>query len=74
METEYRVTGMTCEHCARAVTEELQDLAEVTDVTVALVAGGASTVTVTSQSTPDPERVAAAIDEAGYALADSPPA
>ena len=30
----YQVTGMTCEHCARAVTEELTLLAGVTGVTV----------------------------------------
>ena len=42
----YQVTGMTCEHCARAVREELKNLGGVTGVTVELVPGGESGVTV----------------------------
>jgi copper chaperone len=66
----YAVTGMTCEHCVRAVTEELAGLDGVTQVAVDLVAGGESKVTVASDA-PLPERaVAAALDEAGgYHLA-----
>ena len=67
--TDYRVTGMTCEHCAGAVTEELKELPGVTDVEVQLAAGGTSTVTVTSDAPLDDRTVAAAVDEAGYALA-----
>jgi copper chaperone CopZ len=68
--TTYAVTGMTCEHCVHAVTEELTSLGGVTDVTVDLVPGGPSRVTVTSD-TPLPEQaVSAALDEAGdYRLA-----
>ncbi len=65
----YRITGMTCDHCVAAVNDELVALAGVTDVTVDLVAGGTSSVTVASDSPLDPDVVAAAIDEAGYALA-----
>ena len=66
----YRVTGMTCEHCVRAVTTELTDLAGVTDVSVDLVPGGKSAVTVTSEAPLDGQAVAAALDEAGdYRLA-----
>jgi copper chaperone CopZ len=65
----YRVDGMTCDHCVRAVQEELRQLAGVHDVAVALVAGGTSTVTITSDAPIDPASVAAAIEEAGYALA-----
>ena len=66
----YAVTGMTCEHCVRAVTSELTGLDGVADVAVELVPGGESRLTVTS-SEPQPEvAVAAALDEAGgYALA-----
>jgi copper chaperone CopZ len=53
--TAYPVTGMTCEHCSRAVTGELAKLRSVTKVTVNLVPGGASQVTVTSD-TPLPDR------------------
>ncbi|WP_191281325.1 heavy-metal-associated domain-containing protein [Nocardioides flavus (ex Wang et al. 2016)] len=68
--TTYSVTGMTCGHCASAVTSELKTLDGVTDVTVDLVADGTSLVTVTSTKTLDQARVAAALDEAGdYQLA-----
>lgn len=65
----YRITGMTCDHCVAAVTDELTALDDVTDVRVQLVAGGTSTVTVESDAPLDPDAVAAAVDEAGYALA-----
>jgi len=67
--TTYPVTGMTCGHCVSAVTEELSALDGVTDVSVELVTGGTSPVTVTSDVPLDPALVAEAIDEAGYALA-----
>ncbi|MCW2839222.1 MAG: hypothetical protein JWR55_705 [Aeromicrobium sp.] len=65
----YRVTGMTCEHCVAAVTEELTAVAGVTAVSVDLVAGGTSDVTVVSSAPLDVAAVAGAVDEAGYALA-----
>jgi copper chaperone len=65
----YRVTGMTCEHCVAAVTEELTALDGVTAVDVDLVAGGTSTVTVSSDAPLATATVAEAVDEAGYALA-----
>ena len=46
----YQVTGMTCEHCVRAVTEEIETLAGVNSVTIALVPGGESAVTVTTDA------------------------
>jgi copper chaperone len=71
----YQVTGMTCEHCVRAVTEELESVPGVSAVTVALAPGGESAVTVTSDAPLSTEAVAAALDEAGaYSLsaADGP--
>ena len=66
----YQVTGMTCEHCVHAVTEELRNLDGVSDVTVDLVPGGQSAVTVTSDAPLAEQAVAAALDEAGdYQLA-----
>lgn len=66
----YSVTGMTCGHCAHAVTTELKELDGVSDVDVDLVAGGTSTVTVTSSRPLEEAQVAAALDEAGdYQLA-----
>jgi len=66
----FRVNGMTCGHCASAVDEEVRQLPGVTDVAVELVAGGTSTVTVTSDEPVEDSAVAAALDEAGdYTLA-----
>ena len=70
--TTYQVTGMTCEHCARAVSAELRDLDGVSDVAVELVPGGTSavTVTVTSDAPLAATAVAVALAEAGaYRLA-----
>jgi copper chaperone CopZ len=61
----YHVAGMTCEHCARAVTIELEALAGVSDVSVDLVPGGASAVTVVSTAPLSLQDVEAALDEAG---------
>jgi copper chaperone len=67
----YQVTGMTCEHCVHAVTGELKNLGGVSDVTVDLVPGGLSAVTVSSQEPLTEQQVATALDEAGdYQLAD----
>lgn len=63
----YRVTGMTCEHCVGAVRSEITAIDGVTGVEIDLVAGGSSIVTVEGDATD--EQIAAAIDEAGYALA-----
>jgi copper chaperone CopZ len=66
----FDVVGMTCGHCASAVTEELSALGGVTDVQVALVAGGTSAVTVQADRELTPAEVSAALDEAGnYSLA-----
>ena len=69
----YSVTGMTCGHCASAVTSELTALPGVDQVDVDLVAGGVSTVTVTSAEPLAREQVEGALDEAGdYHLAADP--
>lgn len=60
----YTVTGMTCEHCVRAVTEEVGAIEGVSAVDVDLSTG---TLTVEGRATR--EQVAAAVDEAGYGLA-----
>jgi copper chaperone len=69
--TTYQVTGMTCDHCTRAVTEEIESLDGVSAVTVNLVPGGISAVTVSSDAPLTTEAVTAALDEAGaYRLSD----
>lgn len=68
----YPVNGMTCGHCAGAVTDELSALPGVHDVSVDLVAGGTSNVTVVSDAPLAEADVATALDEAGdYHLAQS---
>ena len=59
----YRVSGMTCLHCARSVTEELSTIGGVTDVDVNLASGD---VRVASTKPLDQGEVVAAIVEAGY--------
>jgi copper chaperone len=61
----YTVTGMTCAHCVASVTEEVSEIAGVTDVAVDL-ASGALTVT-SDQPLPD-DAVRAAVEEAGYSV------
>jgi copper chaperone CopZ len=56
---------MTCEHCVNAVTSELRVLDGVSAVTVDLVPGGSSLVTVTSKALLPDAAVSAALDEAG---------
>jgi len=61
----YTVQGMTCGHCADAVTEEVNKIDGVESVAVDVESG---TVLVVSAAALDPTRVAAAVDEAGYEL------
>jgi len=66
----FEVTGMTCEHCARAVTGELARLDGVSAVRIEVVPAGESLVTVTADRPLDRQAVAAALAEAGeYRLA-----
>lgn len=61
----YPVLGLTCDHCAGAVTSEISQLPGVSQVTVEVVAGGTSTVTVVSDAALPESDLAAALDEAG---------
>lgn len=61
----FPVTGMTCAHCVGAVSSEVREIAGVTDVSIELVAGGTSTISVTSDAPVSVSDVAAALDEAG---------
>jgi copper ion binding protein len=62
----YTVTGMTCEHCVRAVTEEVGAIPGVTAVDVDLTSGG---LHVTSGAPVGDDAVRAAVEEAGYEVA-----
>jgi copper chaperone CopZ len=61
----YRISGMTCDHCVRAVRAELRALPGVLEVTVALDPGAA---TVTSSEPLTLTAVRSAVEEAGYTL------
>lgn len=61
----YSVTGMTCDHCARAVRAEVGDVDGVINVDVDVVRGQ---VTVTSTQTVPIAALRSAITEAGYTL------
>jgi copper chaperone len=59
----YTVKGMTCDHCVRAVTEEVGKVAGVTAVDVDLLSGR---LTVSSGEPVDEAAVRHAVEEAGY--------
>ncbi len=67
--TTYTVAGMTCGHCVASVSEEIGELAGVTDVAVVLETG---VVTVTSEAPLEDAAVRAAVVEAGYELLGVP--
>ena len=64
----YVVRGMTCSHCAAAVTEEVSKINGVSDVEVDVSSGS---VTVSSRQPLDQVELRAAVDEAGYELVTS---
>ena len=63
--TTFQVTGMTCEHCRRAVQQEIGQVRGVNRVDVDLATGS---VTVFADRPVDRADIAAAADEAGYPL------
>ena len=64
--TTYTVTGMTCDHCVRAVTSEVSAVPGVSGVDVDLASGR---VLVSSAGPVDEGAVRAAVAEAGYEVA-----
>ena len=66
--TAYTVTGMTCEHCVRAVSTEVRQVPGVRDVQVDLATGR---VAITSDGPVDDTAVRAAVNEAGYDVESS---
>ena len=64
-ETTYSVTGMTCDHCVRAVQSEVGKVSGVASVAFDLAAGK---VTVQSEGPVDLAAVRAAVEEAGFEL------
>jgi len=62
----YAVTGMTCDHCVRAVRSEVEALDGVESVEVDLASGR---LEIASGAPLVPADVLAAVDEAGYTAA-----
>ena len=62
----YLVSGMTCQHCVHAVTEEVSAVTGVSDASVDLDSGR---LTVVSSAEVPFAAIATAVDEAGYAVA-----
>ena len=60
---EYQVTGMTCEHCERAVGEEVVKVEGVEGVAVS---AGTGLLQLSTTGGVDDAAVLAAVDEAGY--------
>ena len=62
------VEGMTCQHCVKSVTSEVEGIPGVTGVSIALEPEGTSHVTVMADAEVSPEALQAAIEEAGYTM------
>ena len=63
--TTFQVTGMSCDHCQRAVTDEVSRIPGIQGIAVDLPTGS---VTVTATQPVDRADVAHAVSEAGYTL------
>jgi copper ion binding protein len=66
-EATYSVSGMTCDHCVRAVEAEVGKIAGVASVSVDL---GANQVTLISDGPLDDAMIRAAVEEAGFEIAE----
>lgn len=64
--TTYNVPDVSCEHCVRAVTQEVGKLEGVEDIQVDL---DTKTVTVRREDRVTDAQIIAALDEAGYDVA-----
>jgi copper chaperone CopZ len=62
----HHVVGMTCDHCVRAVRDEVSAIEGVTDVDVDLTSG---VLRVTVEQPVPPPAIRDAVQEAGYTLA-----
>ncbi|MGP3933869.1 heavy-metal-associated domain-containing protein [Nonomuraea sp. KM88] len=63
----YTVKGMTCGHCVSSVKEEVSEVTGVANVEVDLATG---LLTVDSDGLIDSAKIIAAVEEAGYEVAN----
>ena len=66
--TDFRVTGLTCNHCFMTVSRAVAIVPGVTGVSIDLVANGESTLHVESENPVNADALDAAISDAGYEL------
>lgn len=71
VDTEYFVDGLTCGSCAGRVSSAISALDGVGNVQIALVPGGTSTVSVTSNQPLTRVSVQDAVEKAGYQLTNA---
>ncbi|MBS6071988.1 MAG: heavy-metal-associated domain-containing protein [Actinomyces urogenitalis] len=69
--TTLKLSGLTCGHCVAHVTEELEALEGVKNVSVILNKGGQSVATVVSDVVLDDDTLKEAVDEAGSYTVDA---
>ncbi|MEA3273883.1 MAG: heavy metal-associated domain-containing protein [Pseudomonadota bacterium] len=62
---ELKITGMSCQHCVKAVTDALSNVSGVTRVVAVDLDSGRATV----EGDVDPQALAEAVKEAGYQAA-----
>lgn len=65
MQKTFSVSGMSCEHCERSISDEISEIPGVQKVKADHVSG---IVVVTSETELDDSAVSHAVEEAGYAL------
>jgi copper chaperone len=61
--TQFKVSGMSCDHCVKSVTRAIQDVSPKAAVSVDLKQG-----LVDVKSDLEPTRIASAIEDAGYSV------
>lgn len=64
--SDFSVTGLTCGSCASRVSTAVGGLEGVDNVRVSLVAGGSSTLSVSSSAPLQEDDIIAAVEQAGY--------
>lgn len=67
--TSFGVVGLSCGGCASSVEKAVSTLEGVNDVSVKVVTGGTSTLTILGQDKIEFQSVADLVGEAGYAMA-----
>jgi copper chaperone len=68
-EKNIKVAGMTCDHCVKAITEELSKISGVTGVSIELNTDAPTPVNIVANIDISDADITAAVEEAGYTIA-----